>query len=176
MNDLVKLYPLAIASQCKNVLEVVLDEKYETKLLEKTIKAACGSTLEEHFSVEKPFHPHVCFQLVVEKNYFQPFNSNFKEGFQLNGCFNKLMILWNEMKLDTDRISLWVYDDETKGKRKAESGTRKHWLVPGGFMRLDTVKGLIQDEELIRDDTCKYEKIAVDEGCRQKVIKRANTC
>ena len=139
--------------------------------MEKTIKAACGSTLEEHFSVEKPFHPHVCFQLVVEKNYFQKFKSD-----KLNGCFNKVMILWNEMKLDTDRISLWAYDDETKGKMKAEFRTRKHWLVPGGFMRLDTVKGLIQDEELIRDDTCKYEKIAVDEGCRLKVIKRANTC
>ena len=62
-----------------------------------------------------------------------------------NQFYNKIWIFWNDTKLESNRISLWVYDDKTRNKKEDSSGKRSHKLVEGGFIPIDTVQGLLKD-------------------------------
>ena len=131
MNDLQKIRPLAIATQCRNILADIIDDKHNHE-------AFCGK---------------ICFEMVVEKKCYLLFSEKDIETTAewqqlLNQFYNKIWRYWNEIKLEYSLISLWVYDDTTESKKKlATSGKRLHKMVPGGLVPIDTVQGLLKDYE-----------------------------
>lgn len=150
MNDLNKIRPFAIAHQCKNILEDVLyNQESGRDIIQENIQnsfAIGEDDFEKVFDKRKRTKAlHVCFQLVIEKNYYRPFKST-----KYNTWFNRLMMFWHETHLESDRISLWVYDDARMDKLEIRNRNK---MVPAGFIPIDTVK------DLIEEDTTKYKNI-----------------
>ena len=143
MNDLAMIRPFAIATQCKNILADVLgDQRNGTRGIEENMADTFGMDWKRNKCL------HAYFQLIVEKNYFQlPTSWNFKIPIITWGylrcidwnsttVFNKVMTAWNEIKLEYNRIALWLYNDQGNPTR-----------LSGGFLPIETVKGLIENRE-----------------------------
>ena len=152
MNDLSEIRSNAVANQCKNILVDVLSDDKGIEKIE--------TNMDEYFGNDGSWYNgrRACFQLCVEKNYFRWENIKYLRSCigrpqelidGLNWLINQVLKIYHDIKFETNRMSLWVYDDQTKEKKK---------MIKGGFLSIDTVRKLI-DEDITKKQKEKEEEM-----------------
>ena len=148
MNDLSEIRSNAVANQCKNILVDVLSDDDGIENIKKNMNKYFGENADSRYA---------CFQLCVDKSYFrwdnpkccpQMFPNRFVDW--SNWMINQVLKISHDIKLETNRMSLWVYDEEMKEKKKKNEGEKaSEILIEGGFLSIDTVKKLIDKDECV---------------------------